>query len=447
MQHSERNVDTSHCALEEQFLKTCSLLKTPSAQMSLWSGGSDISTAFVKDGKQQPEADIPTMPAGCIAKAFTSFAILRLYEEQGISLDAAVNDVLAAHCGEMNLAVLSGITIRNLLNCTHGLDTMGRTPLPRCANGMLDLQGVADRCAETPRLFAPGEYFSLSDAGAMFAGMMVERLTGTLYGRYLAERVHPEIGIDFRLDPASAQVAHVCPTAGANLHITSADLAAMTRFLCIDKQANGDGSLFTKISAQRAPMPGFSGLALSTGLGFHEYGGGWFGHNAVNENGQTWCWRFHPERNICVAIGTTDLKASLLMPIMMRMLSRPGEKFTLPTPPQTFSVDAVSAGDREAMCGTYHTWALSATVKPAKHGLDLVIDNRNADVLRVVDSPITGWLTYADHHSFRVEDGVTDWLRTGQFIRRPGATQFDYLWNGRRLWRRCEGDEIGFARH
>jgi serine-type D-Ala-D-Ala carboxypeptidase len=134
----------------------------------------------------------------------TTTAVMILYDEGRINLDAPVREYLAEFTGGDK----DSVTVRELLEHRSGLPAdrdiwrMARTPADARA-AVLDV----------PLVCRPGDCYVYSDLGAIVLGMIVERVTGLGLDVYLHERVFAPLGMThtfFR--PADSLRKHVAPT-------------------------------------------------------------------------------------------------------------------------------------------------------------------------------------------------------------------------------------------
>jgi CubicO group peptidase (beta-lactamase class C family) len=126
-----------------------------------------------------------------LSKSFTAAAVLVLADEQRLSLDAPVREILPelpAHA--------SGVTLRHLLSHTSGLrDYEDFVP---------DTQRVQVTDADVLRLvgdhadalyFAPGSEWRYSNTGYALLALVVERVSGRAFADFLRERLFTPAGL------------------------------------------------------------------------------------------------------------------------------------------------------------------------------------------------------------------------------------------------------------
>jgi len=102
-----------------------------------FSSGGNWASAFVADGGRGG-TNMPRepMPVGCLAKLLTATLAIRMMAELGIGLHTRVTELLDLREAR---AVLARITLRQLLEHTHGLDCARIGPvsggIPGCQSG------------------------------------------------------------------------------------------------------------------------------------------------------------------------------------------------------------------------------------------------------------------------------------------------------------------------
>ena len=134
----------------------------------------------------------------------TTTAIMILYDEGRVSLDARVVEYLPAFTGGWK----DSITIRQLLTHRSGLPA-SRDLWKLATNPQEARLGVVDAALQC----RPGVCFEYSDLGMVLLGMVVETVSGVGLDRFLHERVFEPLGMTstfFR--PADSLRARIAPT-------------------------------------------------------------------------------------------------------------------------------------------------------------------------------------------------------------------------------------------
>lgn len=147
-------------------------------------------TTAIERGEQV--TDTTVFQLGSISKQFLAALVLRLVEDERLSLD----DPVTTHLPEFALLPPT-VTVRHLLNHTSGLRELFAQEAYR--NGIEDLSRGPEELAriarESPVDFAPGSRWSYSNTGYATLALIVERLTGLPYEDALAERLFVPLGL------------------------------------------------------------------------------------------------------------------------------------------------------------------------------------------------------------------------------------------------------------
>ncbi len=134
----------------------------------------------------------------------TTTAIMILYDEGRVSLDARVVEYLPAFTGGWK----DSITVRQLLTHRSGLPA-SRDLWKLATNPQEARLGVVDATLQC----RPGVCFDYSDLGMVLLGMVVENVSGVGLDRFVRERVFEPLGMTstfFR--PADSLRARIAPT-------------------------------------------------------------------------------------------------------------------------------------------------------------------------------------------------------------------------------------------
>jgi CubicO group peptidase (beta-lactamase class C family) len=128
---------------------------------------------------------------GSITKQFTSSAIMRLVEQGRINLDDDLSKYLPRF-------PLHGhhVTIRQLLNHTSGIHSYTSSPVwrPHWAEDLTP-DSIVGFVANDSFDFAPGTAWRYDNTGYVLLGMVIERVTGEPYARYLDEQFFKPLGL------------------------------------------------------------------------------------------------------------------------------------------------------------------------------------------------------------------------------------------------------------
>jgi len=160
-------------------------------------------------GKADLELDVPTperavYEIGSVTKQFTATAIMQLQEQGKLSLDDELTKYLPSY-------PLQGhrLTLRRLLDHTSGI--AGYTELPEfepMSVRTLPRDSLVALFAAKPFAFAPGEAQSYSNSAYFLLGLIIEKVSGLPYEKYVQQNLFARAGMpDSRYCSNSAVVA------------------------------------------------------------------------------------------------------------------------------------------------------------------------------------------------------------------------------------------------
>jgi D-alanyl-D-alanine carboxypeptidase len=181
-------------------------------------GVPSASVAVVTDGKLQfakaygqqrrdrmaPLTDA-AYPIASVSKQITGAALLLLAEDGKLSLDDPVSKYLP------ELTDADKISVRQLLSHTSGYrDYWPQNYAFSAMFQPVQPQGILDRWAKTPLDFAPGSQWQYSNTGYVAAGLIVEKVSGEPFMRFVQRRLFAPLGMsvgdaDLDLRPRDAR--------------------------------------------------------------------------------------------------------------------------------------------------------------------------------------------------------------------------------------------------
>ncbi|CAL9522416.1 D-alanyl-D-alanine carboxypeptidase [Streptomyces sp. enrichment culture] len=134
--------------------------------------------------------------AGSVTKVFTAAVALQLARERRLDLDRSARSYLP----ELIPASYAGVTVRQLLNHTHGIpapDFPGSTVEEAYANRFKvhDPEAMVRSATSKKPEFAPGERQHYLNIGYTVTGLLIERVTHDSYERQVARRVLGPLGL------------------------------------------------------------------------------------------------------------------------------------------------------------------------------------------------------------------------------------------------------------
>ncbi|MEU0383701.1 serine hydrolase domain-containing protein [Streptomyces chartreusis] len=134
--------------------------------------------------------------AGSVTKVFTAAVALQLAAEGRLDLDRSARSYLP----ELIPASYDGVTVRQLLNHTHGIpapDFPGTTVEEWYADRFRvhDPRDMVRSATSKKPEFAPGERQHYLNIGYTITGLLIERVTGDAYERQVARRILHPLGL------------------------------------------------------------------------------------------------------------------------------------------------------------------------------------------------------------------------------------------------------------
>jgi CubicO group peptidase (beta-lactamase class C family) len=175
-----------------------------------WAGG----VGWADRERRVPVTADTHFRAGSISKTFVALALVQLYEDGKLDLDATVASVLPELRIDNPWADEAPITVRHLLEHTAGFDDMHFNEI-YVVDGSPDLplpQVLQLNPASRRVRWRPGTRMSYSNPGYGVAGLVVEKISGLPFEQYVEEKIFAPLEMptsSFRLapedDPALAQ--------------------------------------------------------------------------------------------------------------------------------------------------------------------------------------------------------------------------------------------------
>jgi D-alanyl-D-alanine carboxypeptidase len=299
-EHDDARMVASIDSIVELFL---SMDATPGMSVAVVRGSDTLllkgyGAADVENGTAvTPET---VFPIASITKSFTAAAVMRLVEGGRLRLDATVGELLPDYAGPGSPA-----TVHHLLNHTSGIPSYTRSGSPYWDAVDLDRTDVEMRAlfAAEPLVFEPGADFRYNNSGYYLLGRIIERVSGTGYGEFVATELGRPAGLEqtaLCYDVAAAadrasgyepRMRGPVPAASVSLrtHEAAGALCSTARDLVRWARALDQGHVVTASSYARmtAPSPVSSLVARD---GTFDFGYGLFmqelnGHPVVGHTG------------------------------------------------------------------------------------------------------------------------------------------------------------------
>ena len=420
--------------------------------------------------------------AGCITKLLVAELLRQAVATGRVELDGSVAENLrgaTAHARE----VYSRITLRHLLDHTHGLDDSALRDAPRLSGGRIDAPLLTHRLVAAERLSVPGMLYSYSSAGAWLIAAVLERVAGVCWQGLLRERLFAPLKLSAAHGESLAAAgagARLCPAIGRELSVTVTDLLRFLDHVMTQESdvwpdgASGqehdadigatqrgsagfdsrrDGALLgasdcgrssAGASVGRSPdgivrLPGYSPFERGVYRGWKSYGENWFGHHS------TW-----PGASILVRIrpryGTALVVASRQQPALLiaaRLFGGLLPEISGLRLPRRLTVEETEGMDLARHAGVYATAAETIRIRVSAGGLRLEARRRSAagqaspervrsrrDNAAAPEQCFGTRLQPAAAGVFLPEPGAPDTFPFVQFIERNGSAGC-WLWNGR----------------
>ncbi|MFE0511636.1 serine hydrolase domain-containing protein [Streptomyces sp. NPDC058964] len=296
---------------------------TPGVTVGLWAPGKG---SYVRAfGTADKATGAPMSPGfnmriGSVTKTFTVTALLRLADEKRVGLDDPVSKYVAG--------VPQGdhITLRHLAEMRSGLFNFMRDPDFGAAfvtdhNRVFTRSELLAYSFKHPVGFAPGSKFDYSNTNTLLLAMVVEKVTGQRFDRYVERHVLRPAHLDHTFMPRGtefpaphahgytdqtphesvADATYWNPTAGGPAGAMISDLRDLRSWASI--LADG-GLLSPATQAERMKLMPTGVPGLSYGLGvFGNHG--WIGHNGSLPGYQTVMVRL-PQAGATLVVHTTS---------------------------------------------------------------------------------------------------------------------------------------------
>lgn len=127
-----------------------------------------------------------------ITKSFTAMAIMMLYDQKLLYFDDRITSYLP------ELSQLEDISIRHLMTHTSGLTNF--TSLPAYNQHLnkqrLSHHDVLQLFVDKPLAFQPGTSFAYNNSGYFLLGMMIEKITGLTFERFVTDKILRPLGME-----------------------------------------------------------------------------------------------------------------------------------------------------------------------------------------------------------------------------------------------------------
>lgn len=364
------------------------------------------SYAAIGGGDAADAAERYAAPTGCVTKLF----VAALVADEIVRGTFGCDDKASVLLGARHARVLAGVTIRHLLEHTHGLDDSVIGAVPTRADGFIDTETLLARLG-AHRFAEPGALYSYSHVGAWLLAAVLERVHGRPFELLLRERVLDALRLrELRSESWVVPGRRICPSTGGALALSVRDLLTF-----LEARA----ALWRPESV--TPLPGWSALEKGVCLGWKYHGEGWFGHQSIAPC--SLMVRIEPRRSIALVVASEHHPAPVVAAKLFAGLLPEFRRLALP---RRLSPRQAAVLDLNAYCARYGCAAERWTVS---------IDD-DVRALRLSTASFTTRLEPAENDLFFAQVSVPGRLAHVQFVERT-ASSFRYLWDGRRVLRRC----------
>lgn len=378
------------------------------------------------------DGDEMGLPAGCMAKLFTSALLSRLVLLRKINPDDSVVALLPIHEREVR-AQLVGVTVAHLLNHAHGLDDSALGAAPLLSNGSIDCNALCSEMVSAPSLFAPGALYNYGHGGGYLAGAIVEQLYAMPFASVLQSELLEPHGLRLVIEEQAGAdaVALVCPSTGGDWYVTELQLLKLLAQQLAAPESPTPSPAADHLSIMRAcsqRLPGWSPTEKSINLGWKGYGWDWYGHDGRSASSSLLA-RINAKGKFalvisCVGFSGIDPSYVLLSRLFRDWFPEIG-RIDAPR-----SIDPAAAQDMDlgAFTGTYRTRASTVVVGRTDRELFVRLGDQGGRPHRLIA---------AADNLFLTAPAVRDAFPFMQFIRPAADGRHEYLWNGQNVWRRC----------
>jgi CubicO group peptidase (beta-lactamase class C family) len=347
-----------------------------------------------------------TAPIGCVAKLLTAMLVRGAVTRRLFELATPVAEALGA-----NNASLRGVTLRHLLEHTHGLDDSLLAP-PRYSAALIDRAELLGRIDRLPRTWPPGALYSYGNLGAWLAAAVLERVHARAYGELVRDAALAPLAARF----AVAAPTPICAATGSGIALTAEELVRLVTEQSPEHvPAWPDNDDFNAIT----PLPGWHPLERGVFLGWKHAARGWFGHQSTRPQASIFV-RLEPRRGQALAVLSRERPAAV---VALRMFGAYlPELFDLRLP----CGEAAGTGCDALWCGRYEHAAHAIAIESHRGALRAHVTRRDAAGVRYAEATS---MLHAAAAGVRLARPPTELLPYAQVVTSDATGTV--LWNGR----------------
>ena len=370
-------------------------------------------------------------PTGCITKLFTGTLAFRALSAHGLGPDTHILSLLDVPRSARTPA-LEAITVRHLVEHSHGLDDSVSSLVPRLANQRIDVLALCQRLS-VPALAEPGFGCSYSDAGGWLLGSLLEQLYDRTYPQILRDELFAPLGIrDFRYEDRASGAVDLCPALGRALCVSPADMQRFVDYHLTCGEPWSLGQL--SASGTATALPGWSPLESGIRLGWKFFGSGWYGHNSVLEPTPA-LLRVNPAERTTLFLAATDHSPTAIATALFGKALPGIARLQMP---KLLRAAEIAALDTDPFAGVYQNAGMRLEVSRAPDAtLELRAYQRAGDGSETQPF-LQSRLRPARDGIFFTQPAEPRRLPFVQFVAPAGGT-CRFLWNGTALWPRVSG--------
>ncbi|HEX6996818.1 MAG TPA: serine hydrolase domain-containing protein [Gammaproteobacteria bacterium] len=283
-----------------------------------------------------------TFATGCITKLLTATLVLDAVEAGAVRLHDGVASLLGRAGGP---GALAGVTVRHLLEHTHGIadPPFGRAPLR--ANGRVDVEELLRSVGDRTR-WPAGALYSYSDVGPWLAAAIVERVWDAGFADLLRERLPG--GLECAATRPAGAPPFACASRGGGLALGVRGLIGFLERALAGPTFHAS----CDVAGHRiTPLPGWSVAERGIYLGWKYFGEGWYGHNSVMPLASLLV-RTHPRSGTVLLIASRGHPASL---VAAKLFARSLPELKNLVIPRPLPAERAAALDPMSYCGSYST--------------------------------------------------------------------------------------------
>ncbi len=411
-------------ALEKRMAEACVLRPSTRVIAGVACSGGSVWAEF-KGPQCHDRTARDVVNPGCISKLITG----ALARELCSAADAADPTFVATMLGFETSPDSRGITLRHLIDHTHGFDTSEITTCPRAPGGRVDQELLRDRLLGAARIGRPGQLHSYSNASAWIVAAVMERYCQTDLATLVCNHLFSVDGqkklpwLTRRPDPGAA----FCAATGEGVEFSP---TALLSFLSSFWRGNHrEQFLRAQEVGAAVPLPGWSGAEQGIFWGWKTYASGWFGHNSSHP-GAYGLVRVHPEERVALFAFSNDLSCNAIAASLFGPACPSLAPARIPR-----LLSSTEGAPLSSYTGMYTVASMAVFIEQSDEG-NLTL--RAHGQTRGLVCPIPFFKTSlraATGHFFYTEPRLADLFPYVQFVR-PLNDEDSYLWNGKFLWRR-----------